>query len=78
MRILEHIPHAHFKVTLFEWNEKYLLKLETPSMEMVYKIPKTFGDAEKVKGLLTPEFYAGNTEALMKMRDTIQAELKKG
>lgn len=40
MRVVGHIPHQELKITLFYWNNKYLIKLETPSLEQTFKIPE--------------------------------------
>lgn len=40
MRVLEEFDYKGIKATLFIWNEKYLLKLETQWMEQVYKFPQ--------------------------------------
>ncbi len=38
MRVVANIPHPKFKITLFFYNEKYLLKLEAGPMEQTYKV----------------------------------------
>lgn len=41
MRIVKQIPHDQFKITIFSWNDKYLLKLEIGQFEQVYKVRHT-------------------------------------
>ncbi len=38
MRVIGTIPHPSITITLFEYNEKYTLKLEAGPMEQSYKI----------------------------------------
>jgi hypothetical protein len=38
MRIIGEIPHPECKITLFHWNNKYLLKLELGPFEQTFKI----------------------------------------
>ena len=38
MRIVGEIPHDVFKITLFSWNNRYLIKLEAGLLEQTYKI----------------------------------------
>jgi hypothetical protein len=38
MRIVGEIPHPQCKVTLYHWNNRYLIKLEKNGMEQTYKI----------------------------------------
>ena len=39
MRVIGNIPHPEIQITLFHWNNKYLIKLETPALEQTFKIP---------------------------------------
>lgn len=41
MRIIEEIPLPGGKLTILAWNQKYLLKYETPELEQIYKLPET-------------------------------------
>lgn len=38
MRVVGRIPHPSITITIFEYNEKYTLKLEAGPMEQSYKI----------------------------------------
>jgi hypothetical protein len=38
MRIVGEIPHDVCKITLFSWNNRYLIKLELGLLEQTYKI----------------------------------------
>ena len=38
MRIVGEIPHPICKITLFSWNNRYLIKLEYGLLEQTYKI----------------------------------------
>lgn len=38
MRVIGEIPNPHFKITLFSWNNKYLIKLEQGLIEQTFKI----------------------------------------
>lgn len=46
MRVVGFIPDPKFTITVFEANEKYLVKFETGPMEQTFKFPK-----EEVKGI---------------------------
>lgn len=58
MRIVKEINRNEFKVTIFSWNQKYLIKLEQGDLEQTYKVSEldllSEGDLE---GILTDEFY---------------------
>ncbi|HEX6223162.1 MAG TPA: hypothetical protein VFZ52_02055 [Chryseolinea sp.] len=38
MRIVGEIPHDVCKITLFAWNNRYLIKLEMGLLEQTYKV----------------------------------------
>jgi len=38
MRVVGRIPHPSITITIFEYNEKYTLKMEAGPMEQSYKI----------------------------------------
>ncbi len=38
MRIVKDIPHPRFKITVFSWNNRYIVKIEDGHLEQVYKI----------------------------------------
>ncbi|MCU0418697.1 MAG: hypothetical protein MUC38_03490 [Cyclobacteriaceae bacterium] len=40
MRIVGEIPHPQCKITLFHWNNRYLIKLETSQLEQTFKVPE--------------------------------------
>ena len=37
MHFIKEIPHPNMRISLFEWNSKYILKFETPQIEQSYK-----------------------------------------
>lgn len=38
MRVVGEIPHPECKITIFHWNNKYLVKLESGPFEQTFKI----------------------------------------
>jgi hypothetical protein len=40
MRLVHEIPHPDCKITIFSWNNRYLIKLEQGLLEQTYKIPE--------------------------------------
>ncbi len=41
MRTVATIPHSQMMITLFLWNNKYLVKFEAGPYEQVYKVAET-------------------------------------
>ena len=48
MRVIANIPHADCTITLFSWNQKYILKFEYNNLEQTFKISEfdVSGEAE--------------------------------
>ena len=38
MRVVKEIPHSECKISVFSWNDKYLIKFEQGNLEQTYKI----------------------------------------
>ncbi|HYG20802.1 MAG TPA: hypothetical protein VD816_17815 [Ohtaekwangia sp.] len=38
MRVVGEIPHPACKITIFAWNNRYLIKLETGMLEQTFKV----------------------------------------
>lgn len=69
MRVLAEIPHSHFKIQIFNWNAKYLVKIEIDKYEQTFKVAETnVNGLEDVKALLTEEFLAGVMKRMITMR----------
>ena len=57
MRIIKEIPHPNYRTTLFHWNNKYIIKLETPWLEQTFKIDQyEFTSDEEALQILDEEF----------------------
>lgn len=57
MRIVGEIPHEECKITIYYWNNKYLIKLEKGPLEQTFKISEFDVTSEdEVRELLTEEF----------------------
>lgn len=40
MRLVREISNPDFKITIFSWNNRYLIKLEQGPLEQTFKIPE--------------------------------------
>ncbi len=58
MRTVAEIPHSDFKITVFAWNNKYIIKLEKGNFEQTYKVSEmdTNGD-EDIHKLINDESF---------------------
>jgi hypothetical protein len=58
MKVLKQITHPHLGITLFWWNQKYILKFEQADLEQTYKIREMdiSGEAEIMELLANEAF----------------------
>ena len=41
MRLITEVPHSRYKIQIFNYNSKYIVKIELDQYEQVYKIGET-------------------------------------
>ena len=76
MRIIKEIPLPDLKVTIFNWNNKYLVKLEQGLLEQTFKIPETEITSEQdLDVLLTDEFLDKARQRFREMMADLQAAI---
>jgi hypothetical protein len=57
MRVVKEIPHPECKITVFHWNNKYLIKLEAGPFEQTFKINETdITGEEDIYKIINKEF----------------------
>lgn len=47
MRVIGEVPHPSCKITIFNWNGKYLVKFEQGLIEQTYKVSEMDVSSEK-------------------------------
>lgn len=69
MRVVADIPHSHYKIQLFLYNAKYLLKIELGQFEQVFKIAEAdVMGLDDVKKMITPELLKNSLDRFLTMR----------
>lgn len=59
MRVIGEIAHPEMKVTLYQWNNKFLVKFEQGFFEQTYKVSELdVAGEEELRSLITEEFSA--------------------
>ena len=54
MHFIKEIPHDSMRISLFEWNSKYILKFETPELEQSFKFSiMDFSDQKEIEELVS-------------------------
>ncbi|MES2457729.1 MAG: hypothetical protein V4594_19380 [Bacteroidota bacterium] len=72
MRVIAELPHPECKITLFNMNQKYIVKFEQGTLEQSYKLSEldlSGGGANEVFAMLDEEFI-GTVVARFKLMRT--------
>lgn len=57
MRIIDTIPHPSITISIFQMNDKFIVKFEAGPMEQVFKFDNAdVKGLENLKKMITPEF----------------------
>jgi len=76
MRIIAELPHPACKITLFNMNQKYIVKFEQGQLEQSYKLSEldlTGGGANEIFQMLDEEFIATVIARFTAMRGDFSA-----
>lgn len=71
MRVIAELPHPDCKITLFNMNQKYIIKFEQGTLEQSYKLSEldlTGGGANEVFQIIDEAFIATVVERFKEMR----------
>ncbi len=74
MRTIAEIHHPKCRITIFLWNQKYLVKFEQEGLEQTFKISQfDIAGEEELKKMINEEFI----ESAVKRFDEMRKELNK-
>lgn len=78
MRVIGEINHPECKITLFHWNNRYLIKLEQGLLEQTYKVPEYDVPTEdEARRLVSDEFVTAALSHFEGMRRNLHDALQK-
>lgn len=70
MRVVADIPHPKYKIQIFNYNAKYIVKIELGQFEQVYKINETdVMGLNDVKAMVTDQILKNALHRFIEMRD---------
>ena len=67
MRVIGEVPHKHYKITLFQWNGKFLIKIESGLLEQTYKVDEWDIAENELPELLDDDFLQTVTHTFNEM-----------
>ena len=78
MRVIGEISHPACKITLFHWNNRYLIKLEHGPLEQTFKIQEfDLASEEDIKLVITEEFIQAALQRFDLMGQSLHAAMDK-
>jgi hypothetical protein len=73
MRVVGEIAHPEIKITIFHWNNRYLIKLEAGPFEQTFKIEEyDLTSEEDVKKIVSEEFIRQSIVRFNEMAKSLQ------
>lgn len=75
MRVVKEIPNPHCKITVFSWNQKFLIKLETGPFEQTFKVSEMDVLEQELDEILNETFIAEAVKRFSDMRDSLQKSM---
>ncbi|MBK5277576.1 MAG: hypothetical protein JJE09_01815 [Bacteroidia bacterium] len=77
MRVVGEIAHPDCKITIFHWNNRYLLKLEAGLLEQTFKISEyDISSEEELKKILNEEFIQKAMERFQDMHTSLRSSME--
>ena len=69
MRLVEEIPHDRYKIQIFNYNSRYILKIELGQFEQSFKIGESdVMGLEEVRKMITPDLLSNCLQRFVEMR----------
>jgi hypothetical protein len=72
MRVVGEIPHPYLKITIFHWNNRYLIKLEHGSYEQTFKVSELdVHSVEDLYKIVDTEFLKESENRFLEMAQSL-------
>lgn len=70
VRLIKDIPHARYKIQVFNYNSKYLVKIELGQFEQTFKIAETdvYG-LEDIERMISQDLLSNSLKRFVEMRE---------
>lgn len=70
LRLIKDIPHERYKIQIFQYNGKYIVKIELGQFEQTYKIGETDVDSlSEIENMLTSDLLSNTLKRFVEMRN---------
>ena len=76
MRVVGEISHPELKITIFHWNNRYLIKLEAGFLEQTFKIPEyDISSEEELRKMVNDDFIKSAINRFNEMDESLRNAL---
>lgn len=77
MRVVADIPHPRYKIQIFSYNAKYMVKIELGQFEQTFKIAESdVNGLEEVKKMITEQLLKNSIDRFLTMRSDWEEAFK--
>jgi hypothetical protein len=77
MRLLKDVPHDRYKIQIFGYNGKYIVKIELGQFEQTFKIGELdVNGLEEVEKMITTDLLSNALKRFVEMRNDWEAAFK--
>lgn len=77
MRVVGEIAHPDLKITIFHWNNRYLIKLEAGLLEQTFKIHEyDVASEEELKKIVSEDFVTAAIARFNEMAESLHNAMK--
>ncbi|AFL86056.1 hypothetical protein Belba_3558 [Belliella baltica DSM 15883] len=77
MRVVKEFVKEDIRISIFSWNNKYLIKFELGPMEQTFKVPEMdILEESDLAGFYEGEFWAAVQNRFKEMGQTLQKQLE--
>lgn len=78
MRVIAQIPHPIVRISVFQMNEKFMLKMELGPFEQTYKMPEEdIQSLEQLQDICNPAFMEKVLARFVEMKKDLDQALEK-
>ena len=78
MRVVGEIPHSACKITIFAWNNRYLIKIEQGLLEQTYKLNEyDISHEDELYKIVDATFIEESLSRFSDMRSSLQEALQR-
>ena len=78
MRTIKEIPHERYRISILNYNAKYIVKIELGQFEQLFKIGESdVNSLEEIEAMITPELLTTCLKRFLEMRTDWESAFQK-